>query len=165
MDSDYLDDTWITHFTDEDKLFQEYYKDDLYYINLTIIYVNRENEIEKIKSNSLLLSEKNKLTQEELLEQLKRHSIENSKRYSLLSILKYNILLSPDEILSYLKNTHDQSYFSQVKSIGDISFEKSISMFHDLNDLILVLYEKDIKRLSHTKRRHWTTNNKTRSHK
>ena len=44
-----LDDEWINEFNKIDKLYEDFYKDDLYYINLRVIYVNRENEIDKIK--------------------------------------------------------------------------------------------------------------------
>ena len=43
-----LNDEWITNFEKTDKLYQDFYKDDLYYTNLQIIYVNRANEIERI---------------------------------------------------------------------------------------------------------------------
>ena len=43
-----LDDEWIKKFDNNDKLYHEFYKDDLYYVNLRIIYINRDNEIEKL---------------------------------------------------------------------------------------------------------------------
>ena len=41
-----LNDEWINNFEKTDKLYEDYYKDDLYYVNLKFIYLNRENEIE-----------------------------------------------------------------------------------------------------------------------
>ena len=43
-----LNDDWIKTFEKTDKLYQDFYKDDLYYIHLKFCYVNRSNEIEKI---------------------------------------------------------------------------------------------------------------------
>lgn len=144
MELEYLDDTWITQFTKEDKLYQEFYKDDLYFLNLTIIYINRTNEIEKIKANSLLLNEKNKLCQEEIVQILKSHAIDNDKRYTLLSILKYNIHMNPEEVIDYLKHPicGDSQYLSVVTSIDTILFHRTISMFQDLNELTLLFYER-----------------------
>ncbi len=145
MDTEYnkLDDNWITKFEDTDILYKEYYKDDLYYVNLKVIYINRNNEIDKIKQESLLMTQPNKILHEEIIEILKKTSIDNDKRYTLISILKYNINLEPDDIKRYLqKNDDNLSFLSIIKHIDSITFEKSISMFHDLNDLILVLYEK-----------------------
>lgn len=144
MDIEYnkLDDEWIKNFENNDKLYQDFYKDDLYYINLRVIYINRNNEIDKIKNQCYLLKNPNKILHEELLGILKNNSIDNENKYRLLSILKYNISLDPDGIKHYLIKQDTKDYLSVIKNIDTIVFDKSISMFHDLNDLILIFYEK-----------------------
>ena len=137
-----LDDEWIEKFDKNDKLYQEFYKDDLYYVNLRILYINRDNEIEKLKQESLLLSNPNFISNEEIVEILKKNSIDNHKRYFLLSILRYNITLEPHDINNYLLNEDKHNYLSIIKNIQDIKFNRSINMFHDLNDLIIIFYEK-----------------------
>jgi len=144
LDYDRLDDDWINNFENTDKLYKDFYKDDLYYVNLRVIYINRENEIEKLKQESFLMSKPNNITREEILEILKKNSIDNDKRYSLLSILKYNIVLEPDEVKLYLNNGNGEEYLSIIKNIDGVVFNKSINMFHDLNDLILIFYEKSL---------------------
>lgn len=146
MDLEYanLDDDWINKFEETDRLYKDFYKEDLYYINLQILYVNRDNEIEKIKKESFLMSKPNYISSEEIIEILKKNSIDNDKRYTLLSILKYNLTIEPDEIKSYLNNGENTNYLSVIKNIDTILFEKSINMFHDLNDLILIFYEKSL---------------------
>ena len=146
MDLEYnnLDDDWINNFDNTDKLYKDFYKDDLYYVNLRVIYINRENEIEKLKQESFLMSKPNNITHDEILEILKKNSIDNDKRYSLLSILKYNIVLEPDEVKLYLNNANGEDYLSIMKNIDGVVFNKSINMFHDLNDLILIFYEKSL---------------------
>ena len=164
-----LDDEWINNFENTDKLYEDFYKDDLYYLNLRVIYVNRYNEIDKIKHETILLTNKNTISQEEFLGILKKNSIDNQILYSLLSILKYNILLEPDDVKNYLINKNSQNYLSVIKNIDAIKYEKSISMFHDLNDLILIFYEKSqeivkIDKKNNTKRiylRSLNTNKKT----
>ena len=144
MDLEYnnLDDDWIKTFEMTDKLYKDFYKEDIYYVNLRVLYINRENEIDKLKQESFLLSKPNKISNEEILEILKKNSIDNDKRYTLLSILKYNITLEPDEIKNYLVNRENNDFLSVIKNIDSISFSKSINMFHDLNDIILIFYEK-----------------------
>lgn len=137
-----LDDEWINEFNKTDKLYEDFYKDDLYYINLRVIYVNRENEIDKITHESYLMKNPNKILNEEILEILKKNSIDNDRRYTLLSILRYNINLEPDDIKNYLKDGENKDYLSVIKNIDTITFERTINMFHDLNDLILIFYEK-----------------------
>jgi hypothetical protein len=142
MDNE-LNDEWINNFEKTDKLYQDFYKDDIYYVHLNFVYVNRENEIEKINQESFLMSTPNYISREEIIQILKDSAIDNNKRYSLLSILKYNITLDADEIKGFLLYSNEErNYLNIVKNIDAISFEKSISMFQDLNDLIFVFYEK-----------------------
>jgi hypothetical protein len=144
-----LDDDWIKKFENVDAEYKDFYKDDLYYVNLTFIYVNRENEIEKIKHESFLLSKPNHILREEILQILKKSSNEDERRYSLLALLKYNITMEPDDIQKYISfdtdiNAVETNYLSVIKNIDSIPFDKTISMMHDLNDLILVFYEKSL---------------------
>lgn len=143
METDYiLDDNWINNFEQTDKLYEDFYKDDIYYINLRVIYINRDNEIDKIKQETFLMSKPNTILQDEIIGLLKKNSFDNNKRYSLLSILKYNIFLEPEDVKLYLNNTVEDKFLSVTKNINTITFDKSINMFHDLNDLILIFYEK-----------------------
>jgi len=153
QDDNYLDDEWINEFEKTDKLYQDFYKDDIYYINLKIIYVSKNNEIEKIKTEPYLLINKNKICYEEIIKILKNNSTINNCKYSLFSILKYNITLEPTEIINYLKNKKEENYLYNVKNINTIIFDKSISMFHDLNELIFIFYDTTIKNNKNTKKK------------
>lgn len=164
MDIEYnnLHDDWINEFEKTDKLYKDFYKDDLYYINLRVIYVNRENEIDKVKHETFLLSNKNIISEEELLGILKKNSMDNERRYSLLTILRYNIILEPDDVKNYLLNNQNQHYLSVIKNIDNVMFQKSISMFHDLNDIIVIFYEKLMENNNNnTKKIYIKTNKKT----
>jgi hypothetical protein len=138
-----LNDDWIQNFEKTDKLYQDFYRDDLYYINLKIIYVSKENEIEKIKHETFLMSKPNYISREEIIRILKKNTIDNERKYTLLSILKYVINLEPDDIKNFLIHSDNFNFLSLIKNIDTITFEKSINMFQDLNDLILVFYEKN----------------------
>ena len=110
MDNE-LNDEWINNFEKTDKLYQDFYKDDLYYVNLKFIYVNRENEIEKMNQESFLMSSPNYISREEIIQILKDSAIDNNKRYSLLSILKYNILLDADEVKNFLLYSNEEKNY------------------------------------------------------
>jgi hypothetical protein len=85
----------------------------------------------------------NYISREEILQILKRCTIDNDKNYSLLSIIKYNITLEADDIKNFLLNTYEEvKFLNIVKNIDAITFEKTINMFQDLNDLIFIFYEK-----------------------
>jgi hypothetical protein len=148
MDFDYkeLNDDWINNFDKTDNLYKDFYKDDLYYINIDFIYLNKINEIEKMKQETFLLSVQNSITRDELIGLLKRNMIENDKKYSLLSILKYNITLEPDDIKKFLLSDDTSLYNDKFlivnKHIDTIVFEKTINMFQDLNNLFIIFNEK-----------------------
>ena len=78
MDNE-LNDEWINNFEKTDKLYQDFYKDDLYYVNLRFVYVNRENEIEKINQESFLMSTPNYISREEIIQILKGSALDNNK--------------------------------------------------------------------------------------
>jgi hypothetical protein len=137
-----LDDGWIRDFEKIDKLYKDFYKDDLYYINLRVVYVNRDNEIDKIKNEPFLLSKPNYVSREEIIGILKKNTNDCERRYTLLSMLTYNIGLEPDEIKQYIMDKNPANYLRVIKHIDAITLQKSITMFHDLNDLILIFYEK-----------------------
>jgi hypothetical protein len=137
-----LNDEWINEFDKTDKLYQEFYKDDLYFMNLKFIYINRNNETERIKEESFIMSKPNYISREEILEILKNYAFDNERRYTLISILKYNFVLDTDDIKHFLLSNKDINYLTVVKNIDAITFEKTISMFQDLNDLIFIFYEK-----------------------
>ena len=148
LDTTPLNNEWIRKFDETDQLYKDFYKDDIYYTNLNIIYLNNDNEIEKIKQESFLLSKCNYITTEEIIQILKENMIDQSKKYSLLSILKYNITLNPENIISYLSQDYSinsNDFLTSINHIMPITFEKSISMFHDLTDLIIIFYDKSFK--------------------
>lgn len=139
---DEMDDTWISNFEKNDLLYKNYYKEDLYFVNLKLIYINKENEIDKIRQQPLLFSVPNTLLREEMIGILKKNISDDGKKYELLSILTYNITLNPDEINTFLMVDEYTNYLKTVTHIDRIYFEKSIQAFHDINDLILIFYEK-----------------------
>jgi hypothetical protein len=143
---DELNDDWIINFEENDKLYKDFYKDNIDYINIDFIYINDDNEIEKIKQESFLLSQQNFISRDELIGLLKRNSIDNDKRYSLLSILKYNITLDSDDIKNFLLtpdlSSYNERFLTINKHIDSIFFEKTITMFQDLNNVYFIFYEK-----------------------
>lgn len=142
-----LDDKWIKEFENTDKLYKDFYRDNVYYIDIHFIYINKLNEIEKISKEQILLSTPNVFLTNELIQMLKMYSISNNTRYSLLSILRYNITMNPDEIVNFVKtnnNIWSSNYLSVIKKIDDIKYDKTINTFQDLNDLIILFYEKSV---------------------
>jgi len=146
-----LDNDWINEFEKVDKDYQGFYNEDLHFLKIHSIYINQQNEIEQLKEEKMFFNKgENKISREQLLGILKLNSFNGGKRYSILSILKYNVDLHSSEIKDYLKNgatggggeSNGGDFLSIIKNIDDIVFSQTINMFQDLNDVILLFYEK-----------------------
>jgi len=141
-----LDSKWIDDFQSQDKEYEKYYKNDLHHIKLHCIYVNANNEIERIKKEVVHLRSVNYVSREEIIGILKRNSISNNQRYSVLSILKYNIDMEPSDVPFFLMDRSSSSssntFLTSIKNIDAIPLNQSINMFSNLNNLFIVYNEK-----------------------
>jgi uncharacterized radical SAM superfamily protein len=143
-----LDFTWIQEFENIDKDYKNYYSEELQFIKIHSIYVDKENSIEKVKEENILLRTPGILQKEELLGIIKHNSFSNEFKYSLLSILKFNINILPENLNTYLRNKNeniDSLFLQSIKNIDSIRFEKSISLFHDINEIIIIFYQPNYK--------------------
>ena len=141
-----LDDQWMKEFECIDREYADLYNNDIFFTNIHFIYINKENDIENIIEQKFIMSRPNYIERDEIIGLIKRNFIKNDIRYILLSILKYNFHLSSNNIYSYLRyenNNNELNYLTIIKNIDTIKFEKTISMFQDLNDLYFIFYEKN----------------------
>ena len=169
-----LDTSWLQEFDKIENEYKNYYCEPLEFINLNCIYLNDKNEITYLHEEKVIFNSQGLLSREEIIGLIKRNSFFNDAKYSLLSILVFNINIEPVNLKTFLrsnKKTIGSSFLKSVKNIDSITFDKSISMFHDINNLCLIFYEKehDInKKHSVTKRilinsSSLKTNNKTKT--
>jgi hypothetical protein len=140
-----LDSKWITNFDKNDKLYEDYYKDNIYYIGIHFIYINKLYAIEKIREEMFIMSNPNIITREEIIGLIKRNSIDDNKKYQLLSMLKFNITLESRDINSFLREDGNNgvNYLNSIRNIDSIIFDKTINVFQDLNSLIFVFVDKE----------------------
>jgi hypothetical protein len=142
-----LDSTWLQEFQNLDNEYKNYYTEDLLFIRIHSIYLNTNSEIEKISEEKILLKNAGHLQKEELLSVIKHNSFFNNIKYSLLSILKFNINIEPIHLNNFLRNKDKNigaSFLQSVKNIDSIKFDKSISIFHDINDILIIFHKKKI---------------------
>lgn len=141
-----LDDKWIKDFEIIDKNYEKLYNNDVFFINIHFLYINKDNIIDDMIEKKFILSNPNYIYKDELIGLIKRNFIKNEIRYVLLSILKYNFNLEVENINTFLKTTDvtnfNMDFFTPVKNIDNIKFEKTIDMFQDLNDIFFIFYEK-----------------------
>lgn len=140
-----LDLSWVNEFEKIDNEYKIYYTEELSFIRIHSIYVNNSNEIEKIREEKFLLKTPGILQKEELLSIIKHNSFSNNLKYSLLSILKFNINIEPIHLKTFLRNknpTIGAPFLQSIKNLDSIKFEKSITMFHDINEVLIIFQEK-----------------------
>lgn len=160
-----LDTKWIQDFETTDQNYIPFYNEDVNEIKVTSLYVDRENNIESIKEEMLILKQENMVTREELIDIIKKNSFKDKKRYTILSLLKYNIDLETTHVKHYLKSVASHDFLVVVKNIDNIPLKKTISMFQDLNTIFILFYEK---KMTTNESNHQTTkkiyisNNKTK---
>ena len=143
-----IDSSWLEEFENLDKEYKDYYTEELATIKIHCIYVNKNNEIDHVIEDKIILKIPGLLSKEEIVSIIKHGTICNQVKYSLLYILKYNINLDPIYLKTFLRNKAPlkdigSPFLQSVKNIDAIKFDKSISMFHDLNNLLIIFYEKD----------------------
>lgn len=64
---DKLDETWIKDFEKIDNIYSEFYKSDVYFVKITCIYIDQENDIFKIKEELFFMKNPNIISREELI--------------------------------------------------------------------------------------------------
>ena len=161
-----LDSTWLQEFQNLDDEYKNYYTEELSFIRINSVYVNTNNEIEKINEEKVLLKNAGILQKEELLSIIKHNILSNNNKYSLLSILKFNINIEPIHLNNFLKNKDinvGSSFLQSIKNIDSIKFDKSISMFHDINSILIIFHQKKISKdknhLLNCTKKMWTCSN------
>lgn len=159
-----LDTNWIKDFETTDQNYIPFYNEDVNEIKVTSLYVNKENNIETIKEEMLILKKENMVTKEELIDIIKKNSFKDKKRYTILSLLKYNVDLETTHVKHYLKSIVSYDFLVVVKNIDNIPLKKTISMFQDLNTIFILFYEKTMPAESNqqTTKKIYISNNKTK---
>jgi hypothetical protein len=141
-----LDFSWINEFEKIDSEYNIYYTEDLSFIKIHSIYINNNNEIEKVTEEKFFLKNPGFLQKEELLGIIKHNSFSNKIKYSLLSILKFNINLEPIHLKTFLRNKNPNigvNFLTSIKHLDTIKFDKSITLFHDINELLIIFHKKN----------------------
>ena len=135
-DLENIDSYWIEEFENLDKEYKDYYTEDLAVINIHCIYVNKNDEIERVLENKLILKTPGIISKEEILGLIKHNMVCNEVKYSLLYILKFNINLEPIYLKTFIRSKEP------LVSIGNqfIQSIKNITIFKN-NFFYLLIHE------------------------
>ena len=163
-DDEFIDEGWITQIEQEEKDYNSFYKEENDTIVLVYIYINKENKIYYVKKDMVVLENKI-LDKTKLLFLLKNNKKYNNINHKLISILQYNIDLSPQELGLYLKNDDNFNFLSIKSNLSELKWDDTIHLFKDLNSLHILYYEERKTKKSNTKKIYIRNNAKLKRRK
>ena len=134
-----LDMEWIDNYEKDYKEYNFFYLEEVISINILYLYIDEKNNLIKIKKEKIFLDNQI-LSQSQLIHIIKNNKVNNNTKYKLYDILKYNIILTPENIPKFLnsKEKIDFNFLSSIKTLNDIKFENTINLFQDLNTLYII---------------------------
>ena len=139
--------SWIAELERLEKLSQNPMREYADRIPFTILYINKENNIESILHKTLRLDETNIIRKERLLKMTSSYSkTTNDSKYICREILFFNIPIEPEKIngfsqTTFLGNDTASQYLQKFPVIDDIHIDPSLFIFHTVNNLYFVFFE------------------------
>ena len=140
MDSDNeeFDDNWINKYEDEEEKYKIFYPEEVKYLKVNCLYINKKNELEKITEKEIHLNSGNKIEKEELVKLIRENEKMDKTKYKLISILVYNFNLENNEIKNFIKNSDSFEFLNNLKNIDEFTLDSSINYFHNINNLYVI---------------------------
>ena len=155
-------DNWIKKYEEEEETYNKFYKSIVNKINTTTIFLNLNNEIVHIKKEKIDV-DNNILKQEQILTYFIKNKRHHKIRYKLISLMSYLINLNKEDINDYIVKEDQTQFLKHYANIENIIVPETIQYFHDVNEIIFILKEKNknTTNLNTTKKIRFKINNKT----
>jgi hypothetical protein len=134
------DDEWINDFEKDEEKYQEFYNNPVEFIIIIFFYLNKNKEIERKKKIKVNLKKENIFQSHELIGLIMKNK---KKTQRIFSILKHNININYENINDYLNSNKEEETLKELKNYNDVYFEDSISIFKNINNLLIFVCEKD----------------------
>ena len=128
-----LDNNWIKKLERIERKYDLFYKDKQESIDIHSLFI-KNNEIIRTSRGKMFI-EDGKLSRDSLIYFIKNNRKLNNVTYKLHSILKFNITISPEDVVD---DYWDNNYLTQEKHMSDIEFSDTISVFQDINSLFIL---------------------------
>ena len=132
----------ISWFDSQDKIERKYdrfYLSDVENLGVTIIYINKKNEICVTRNERVKLT-KSILNRDSLVNLVRDYRKLNELQYTLYALLRFNFTSSVDSVLNGdLMGDH----FTVISNIQDIVFQKCVKELETVNHLYIILKQKN----------------------
>lgn len=136
-----MDTSWIDEYIEHEDKYGKFYKEENETCNMQFIYLNDENEIMFVCKDKVIL-EDNTLKSSVLMPMIERRREKYNERYKIHDIFFYNITTDSEELVRFKERVLYKNYLKTTEIMEDIVVEPSISMFKDLNEIIIIFKKK-----------------------
>lgn len=137
---------WIDDYEEEEKQYADFYEEPVTNIKLHFVYINKNNTIEKIRIENTSVDDDQMVKKERLLYLIKNNMNHDNIQYKLLSLLVYNLDVPSNNLKKYLEeppeSEENYKYLYSLKILEDIKIKETITLFHDINGIYFIFYEK-----------------------
>lgn len=142
LDAERLDESWVNQFKAAEQPYDNFYKETPVAVDIICVYVNSKREVASVvKEKHHLLGEHGTLPKASLLDLIHANERRNGTTYRLGALAKYNFTVDSEEVIS-MDTIDAERHFHNQKYFGNVVFEDTIALFHDVNALFLIFNEK-----------------------
>ena len=111
-------------------------------IKTYITYINTDNEIESITQKKLVLNNnENIVTRKKLLEVIKNNQRKNNTKYKLISVMVYNIHVTPESLPNYIENPNDFISLFTLNRIESFELKPTLRLLKKYNGIYFFFFE------------------------
>jgi 5,10-methylene-tetrahydrofolate dehydrogenase/methenyl tetrahydrofolate cyclohydrolase len=136
-----LDTSWIEEYENEEKYYTMFYPEKAVEIKANMMYVNKDNNLEKMGENVIYLSIPGKITRNELVKLIKDNNRLDQIRYKLSGIQIYNIDLKHNDIKHFISNPNKYDFIKELRNIDDYELVPTINCLQMLNNICILFTE------------------------
>ena len=138
-------------------------------IKTYITYINTDNEIEIINQKKLKLNNKNNMVmRSQLIDVIKHSQQKHNVKYKLMSIMVYNIHVTPETLPDYIESPEDFISLFTLSRVDSFELRPTLALLKQYNGIYFFFFEcpHDDAESNDTQNNHRTrayvTNNSTR---
>ena len=111
-------------------------------INIYLTYINHENEIEIVSREKLYIKNRqNTITRNQLIYIIKNCQRRSNISYKLVSIMVYNINVTPETLTDYIEKPEDFVSLFTLSRIDSFELQSTISMLKEFNAIYFFFSE------------------------
>jgi hypothetical protein len=111
-------------------------------IKTYITYINTDNEIEIINQKKIYLTnDDNIVTRHQLIDVIKNSQKKNKVKYKLISIMVYNIHVTPESLPNYIENPSDFISLYTLNRIDSFELKPTLRLLKKYNGIYFFFFE------------------------